>query len=82
MVITTGDNYVGAAEPQLREKMTAIFQRIENNFGKPTPTELSNVSLISGQFGEAKTNFEAIKRKYRLANAVSLMSYQDFIKSN
>ena len=45
MVITSGDNYVGAAEPQLREKMTNLFQRVESNPGAPTPNELSLIHI-------------------------------------
>jgi len=46
MVITTGDNYVRAAEPQLREKMTTLFQKVENNYGAPTANELENLETI------------------------------------
>ena len=35
MVATTGDNYVGAAEKQLREKFGELYSNIASNFTAP-----------------------------------------------
>jgi len=81
MVITTGDNYVGAAEPQLREKMTTIFQRIEENYGAPTPDEIQNLAKIKNRFQSAVESLEKIIKKYKLKRMVPLKSLEEYLKS-
>ena len=81
MVITTGDNYVGAAEPQLREKMTAIFQRIEQNYGAPTPDEIQNLATIKNRFNSAVESLEKIIKKYKLKRMVPVKSLEEYLKS-
>ncbi len=81
MVITTGDNYVGAAEPQLREKMTAIFQRIEQNYGAPTPDEIQNLATIKNRFQSAVESLEKIIKKYKLKRMVPVKSLEEYLKS-
>jgi hypothetical protein len=90
LVITSGDNYVGAAEPQLREKMGDIYSKIASYYGKPSESEFQNIKLITNKFNKAKTDFETIKNKYYkpyLAAAekqqlkpVELKTYEEFIK--
>ncbi|MGI9540441.1 MAG: WD40/YVTN/BNR-like repeat-containing protein [Flavobacteriaceae bacterium] len=81
MVITTGDNYVGAAEPQLREKMTDIFQRIEQNYGAPTPDEIQNLVTIKIRFQSAVESLEKIIKKYKLKRMVPIKSLEEYLKS-
>jgi photosystem II stability/assembly factor-like uncharacterized protein len=63
LVITTGDNYVEAAEPQLREKMADLYAKIASSYQKPTGSELENKALIEERFNNGKKSFEAIKAK-------------------
>jgi hypothetical protein len=81
LVITTGDNYVGAAEPQLREKMTNIFQRIEENYGVPSPDEIQNLESIKNRYQKAADELDKIKRRYKLDRLVPLKTFEAFLKS-
>ena len=82
MVITTGDNYVGAAEPQLREKMTNIFSRIESNPGAPTSTELDNLNQIRNRYDSSRTELSKLEKKYKLIKRVELKTKESFLKSD
>ena len=79
LVITTGDNYVGAAEPELREKMASLFSRIASSYDKPTQAELVNLAVISKRHDAAKESFEKIKTKYLKKQEVSFKPFDDFI---
>ncbi len=81
MVITTGDNYVGAAEPQLREKMTTLFQKVENNYGAPTANELENLETIRKYNAEVMQSLKELKKKYKLENKVPLKSFEVFLRN-
>ncbi len=63
LVITTGDNYVGAAEPQLREKLATLYSKVASGFNPPSASEMENLKLLENQFVEAKAQFEKIKTK-------------------
>jgi hypothetical protein len=81
MVITTGDNYVGTAEPQLREKMTALFQKVENNYGAPTANELENLETIRKYNAEMLQSLKELKKKYKLENKVPLKPFEVFLRN-
>mgnify|MGYP003646261477 CR=1 FL=1 len=78
LVITTGDNYVSSAEPQLREKMTNLYSKISSSYDKPTSTELDNLDLIEARFTKAKGDFEKLKKKIKLDD-LNLKSFEDFV---
>jgi hypothetical protein len=80
MVITSGDNYVGAAEPQLREKMTNLFQRVENNPGAPTPNELENLSQIQARYSETRASLSSLEKKYKLGKKTVVKSKEQYLK--
>lgn len=90
LVITTGDNYVGAAEPQLREKLGDIYSKVAGYYGKPSNSEYQNIKLITNRFNKAKTDFETIKKglfaKYLSSaekieiKAMEIKSYEEFVK--
>ncbi|MEM8896096.1 MAG: hypothetical protein AAGC88_16075, partial [Bacteroidota bacterium] len=63
LVITTGDNYVGSAEPQLREKLADLFSKIAASFDKPSPAEMDNLQLIEERFVDGKNSFGTVKSK-------------------
>jgi photosystem II stability/assembly factor-like uncharacterized protein len=63
MVVTTGDNYVGAAEPELREKLADLYSKIAGTYDKPTSAEMDNISVIEDRFNAAIAKFKAINTK-------------------
>ena len=90
MVITKGDNYVGAAEPQLREKLSDLYSKIASGYERPSASEMENLQLLEERFNKAKADFDKIKEKevskmnaYIQKNnlkAVELKSFEDFLK--
>ncbi len=60
-VITTGDNYVGQAEPELREKLATLYAKVASGFVPPSPSEMDNLKLIEEQFNTIKNDLKAIK---------------------
>ncbi|RNC90075.1 MAG: hypothetical protein ED555_11615 [Allomuricauda sp.] len=81
LVITTGDNYVGSAEPQLREKMADLYSKVASSYDKPSPDELRNLKVIAGRFANAKDAFAKIKTKYIKKNPVELKPFDEFLGS-
>lgn len=63
LVVTTGDNYVGTAEKQLREKIGNLYSVVTNNFYKPGNSQYANLTILEKDFGEAKTKYSKIKQK-------------------
>ncbi len=63
LVVTTGDNYVASAEPQLREKMGALYASIASNYGAITANAKENLTLIETQADEANSKFEKLMDK-------------------
>jgi hypothetical protein len=80
MVITSGDNYVGASEPQLREKMTNLFQRVESNPGAPTTNELESWLQIKKRYNTTREALSKIEKKYKLGKRLTLKTKEQFLK--
>jgi hypothetical protein len=80
LVITTGDNYVGSAEPQLREKLSDIFSKIERSYDKPSQAELESIEIIESRFNKAKKSYSKIKKKVKFLNELELKSFEEFVK--
>ena len=81
MVITTGDNYVGSAEPQLREKMAKLYSKVATSYDKPTASEMENLKVISSRFETAKADFAKIKNKYLKKQPLELKTFDEFLES-
>lgn len=81
LVITTGDNYVGSAEPQLREKMTALFSKVASSYDKPSSSEMQNLTVIVNRFDTAKTDFAKLKKKFKSKQPLDIKSFDDFLES-
>ncbi|HAC23644.1 MAG TPA: hypothetical protein DCE81_01880, partial [Cytophagales bacterium] len=64
LVVTKGDNYVGAAEPQLREKMAELYAKVAQSYYKPNAAEISNLEVIESRFTAAKAEYQKIKDKH------------------
>jgi photosystem II stability/assembly factor-like uncharacterized protein len=67
MVITTGDNYVGSAEPQLREKLGDLYSTIASNFTAPSLSQLDNLDAVKQRFDSTMTDFKSLKAKNKAA---------------
>jgi photosystem II stability/assembly factor-like uncharacterized protein len=63
LVITTGDNYVGAAENQLREKIGDLYSVVAGNYGKPGNGQYANLAILEKALEDAKTKYANIKKK-------------------
>ncbi len=62
LVITSGDNYVAAAEPELREKMADLYSRVASNFNEVSGASQANFELISENFSAEKKRYEEIMK--------------------
>ncbi len=82
LVITTGDNYVGSAEPQLREKMADLYSKLASSYDKPSKTELESLSVILERFEDAKTDFSKLKKKFKSSESLVIKTYEEFLGSN
>ena len=80
LVVTTGDNYVGSAEPQLREKMTELYSKLATNYDKPSKSELENLGIITKRFETAKTDYEKLKKKIKNTEELQLQSFDEFLE--
>ena len=89
MVVTTGDMYVESAEPQLREKLTAIYAKVASQFDAPSPSQIENIENVMDKFNTAKSGFDNLKAKYKnklLEQAAknqipfTLKSFEEFLK--
>jgi regulator of replication initiation timing len=63
MVVTTGDNYVGSAEPQLREKLGDLYSAVASNFTAPSASQLENLDAVKQRFDDSQKEFETLKAK-------------------
>ncbi len=78
LVITTGDNYVGAAKKQLREKMADLYSKVASSYDVPSSNELDNLALIENEMASAKKVYNKLLKKVDLSN-LNLKSYDEFV---
>lgn len=89
LVITTGDNYVGSADPQLREKIADLYSKVVQGFVPPSKSELQNLSLLEGMLNDAKMTFSSMQDaelvtlstllKEESNASVDIKSFEDFL---
>ena len=65
MVITTGDNYVGSAEPLLREKLATLYASIASQFAAPTNSQLQNFETVKDLYDTSLKELEQLNSKNR-----------------
>ena len=70
LVVTKGDNYVGAADPQLREKIAKLYGEVIGYAGKPSNAQLSNLNLLTTRLNEAKGKINAVIQKAEVLNNI------------
>ncbi len=63
LVITTGDNYVASAEPELREKMGDLYANVASSYDRVSGARKQNFELISEDWNKAKVRYRAIMDK-------------------
>ena len=78
LVITSGDNYVGAAKKQLREKMADLYSKVASSYDRPSSNEIDNLRLIEKEMKSGKDKYEKLLKKVDLSY-LSLKSYEDFV---
>jgi regulator of replication initiation timing len=92
LVITKGDNYVGAGEKQLREKIGDLYSTIGSYYGAPSQSQLENLDLLNSSLEENKKKYTLIKEtqlsKYKAATEkagikyIELKAFEEFVKKN
>lgn len=63
LVITTGDNYVASAEPELRERMGDLYANVAGSYDRVSGAHKLNYELISSEFNTEKERFKKIMNK-------------------
>jgi hypothetical protein len=81
LVITTGDNYVGAAEPQLREKMADLYSKVASSYDKPSAADMENLNLLTERFSSAAETLAKLKKKVKGIEAMELMNFETFLEA-
>ncbi len=91
LVVTTGDNYVGTAEPMLREKLADLYSKVAAGFTPPSSSEMENLQLLEDTFNKAKAEYTLTKSRrigkienYSAKNGIEqpkLMSKAEFLKN-
>jgi hypothetical protein len=90
LVVTTGDNYVSAGEPQLREDLASLFSMLASSLYKPSANELANLKRLEAEFNAAKVELQKLKGKHaaklnelltqnQLA-AIAIKPFEEFLK--
>lgn len=64
MVITTGDNYVGSAEKQLREKLGAIYASVASQYDAPSPSQKANIESVMEMYNKAEAEFKKLEKTH------------------
>jgi photosystem II stability/assembly factor-like uncharacterized protein len=91
LVVTTGDNYVGAADPQLKEKLNDIYGTIASYYGAPSSTQLENIATLKKALADAKAEYEKLKTgsiksfekellKNKTVEAPIVVPFEEFLK--
>jgi photosystem II stability/assembly factor-like uncharacterized protein len=63
LVVMKGDNYVGSAEPMLREKISGLYSEVASYYGSPTAAQMENLALLETRQNESRKNVEAFVGK-------------------
>lgn len=64
LVITTGDNYVDTAEPELREKISQLYGVVIANFDRPSVIQEENKNTLNEKLKESQNKFTSIISKH------------------
>ena len=75
LVVTTGDNYVNEAEPELREKLSELYGEVANLFEAPSAAQMENKEILETRLKNAKESFKEIEQK-------ELMKLEKYLEKN
>lgn len=68
LVVTSGDNYVGQAEPQLREKIATLYGEVTGYAGEPSNAQMQNFKLLTGKLKEAQAEMVGLMTQMKAIN--------------
>ena len=80
LVITTGDNYVGQAENELRENLLDLFAKISSSYDKPSQNDMDNLNLVVQEYDNLKSEYDKIINRVDF-NEIELLSFEDFLEN-
>ena len=80
LVITTGDNYVGQAENELREDLLDLFSKISSSYDKPSQNDMDNLNLVVEEYDNLKGEYDKIINRIDF-NEINLLSFEDFLEN-
>ena len=80
LVITTGDNYVGQAENELREDLLDLFSKISSSYDKPSQNDMDNLNLVVEEYDNLKGEYDKIIKRIDF-NEINLLSFEDFLEN-
>ena len=63
LVVTTGDNYVGSAPPQLKEKLATLYNEVAGYQGAPSQNEIESINQLATETKKAIADLETILEK-------------------
>jgi hypothetical protein len=61
--VLKGDNYVGSAEPQLREKLSSLYSEVAGYYGRPSNAQLKNLTLMEDKVNAAQKELDLLLQK-------------------
>jgi photosystem II stability/assembly factor-like uncharacterized protein len=92
LVVLKGDNYVGAAEPQLREKIASLYSEVAGYSGKPTGAQIASMAVLGGKLTDALSKIEGFAKTYEklaplltkagMPATLNLRTWDDFLKAD
>jgi hypothetical protein len=65
LVITTGDNYVDTADPELREKISQLYGVVISNYDKPSAIQEETKNTLDKTLKDSQKSFESIIAKHQ-----------------
>lgn len=77
MVITTGDNYVGMAEPELREKIATLYGEVNSYPGKPSVAQRASLDVLAKKLDDVKIKSATIIAESNKINAILKQNKSD-----
>jgi photosystem II stability/assembly factor-like uncharacterized protein len=91
LVVTKGDNYVGAGEPQLREKLADLYSTVGSAFGPPSYSQLENQKMLVQKYTQAEKKFNDIlsidipsflklTEKNPTVSKPNILTFEEFLK--
>ncbi len=91
LVVLTGDNYVGQAEPKLREKIAGLYADVAGYEGRPTNAQMDNHKIqkekLEKQLSILEKSLERLKNINELLeaeqqNPINYRSKEEFLKAD